>query len=64
MARHAVTKPLQHEGFVSGAGARIYFKTLGKGFPLLLLHGGPGADHSDFLPYLRALGPKLSSRPR
>jgi proline iminopeptidase len=40
---------------VSGAGARIYFKTLGTGWPLLLLHGGPGADHSDFLPYLEPL---------
>jgi proline iminopeptidase len=43
------------EGFVEGAGARIYFKTLGRGAPLLLLHGGPGADHSDFLPALTPL---------
>src|ERR1700733_6450750 len=43
------------EGFVEGAGARIYFKTMGRGTPLLLLHGGPGADHSDFLPALESL---------
>jgi proline iminopeptidase len=43
------------EGFVEGAGARIYFKTMGRGVPLLLLHGGPGADHSDFLPALKPL---------
>jgi proline iminopeptidase len=43
------------EGFVAGAGARIYYKTLGRGIPLLLLHGGPGADHSDFLPALKPL---------
>jgi proline iminopeptidase len=55
MARRSVSRPARHEGFVSGAGARIYFKTLGNGFPLLLLHGGPGADHSDFLPYLEPL---------
>lgn len=44
------------EGFVEGAGARIFFKTTGRGVPLLLLHGGPGADHSDFLPALNPLG--------
>ena len=48
------------QAFVSGAGgARIFFKTLGRGLPLLLLHGGPGADHSDFLPYLQPLAGKF-----
>jgi proline iminopeptidase len=28
---------------------------MGRGTPLLLLHGGPGADHSDFLPALEPL---------
>jgi proline iminopeptidase len=28
---------------------------MGRGVPLLLLHGGPGADHSDFLPALQPL---------
>ncbi len=43
------------EGFIDGGGARIFHKTLGRGMPLLLLHGGPGADHSDFLPALKPL---------
>src|ERR1700728_3370391 len=43
------------EGFVDGSGVRIYYKTLGRGVPLLLLHGGPGADHTDFLPALKPL---------
>lgn len=46
---------MRREGFVTGRGPRIYYKTLGKGIPLLLLHGGPGADHSDFLPALEPL---------
>jgi len=50
------TKRLRmREGYIEGAGARIYFKTLGRGVPLLVLHGGPGADHSDFLPALQPL---------
>jgi proline iminopeptidase len=43
------------EGHVQGAGARIWYETIGRGLPVLLLHGGPGADHTDFLPYLRPL---------
>jgi proline iminopeptidase len=43
------------EGFIDDGGVRIYHKTLGSGVPLLLLHGGPGADHSDFLPALKPL---------
>jgi proline iminopeptidase len=43
------------DGYIAGAGARIYYKTLGRGAPLLLLHGGPGADHTDFLPALKPL---------
>jgi len=43
------------EGFIDDGGVRIYHKSLGNGVPLLLLHGGPGADHSDFLPALKPL---------
>jgi len=43
------------EGFIAGAGAQIYYKTLGQGVPMLVLHGGPGADHTDFLPALEPL---------
>jgi proline iminopeptidase len=42
-------------GFTEGAGARIWYRTLGRGEPVVLLHGGPGADHTDFLPYLAPL---------
>src|SRR5258708_10303940 len=43
------TYPLQ-EGFVDAHGALVYYKTLGRGQPLLILHGGPGASHDSFLP--------------
>src|SRR5205807_941828 len=36
-------------------GLMIYYKTLGKGDPLVILHGGPGASHDYFLPYLLPL---------
>jgi proline-specific peptidase len=46
--------PLQ-EGFVDAKGVLIYYKTLGNGRPLLIVHGGPGASHDYFLPYLLPL---------
>jgi proline iminopeptidase len=33
----------------------IYYVTFGKGTPLVVVHGGPGADHTYFLPYLLPL---------
>jgi proline iminopeptidase len=46
--------PLQ-EGFVDVNGVMIYYKILGKGEPLVVVHGGPGASHDYFLPYLLPL---------
>ena len=43
------------EGFVDAHGILIYYKALGKGDPLVILHGGPGASHDYFLPYLLPL---------
>lgn len=43
------------EGYIRADGIDIYFKTVGKGPALVVLHGGPGSDHSDFLPSLRPL---------
>jgi proline iminopeptidase len=40
------------DGFVDSNGVLIYYKTFGVGRPLLILHGGPGASHDYFLPYL------------
>jgi proline-specific peptidase len=46
--------PMQ-EGFVDANGVMIYYKMLGRGAPLLIVHGGPGASHDYFLPYLLPL---------
>jgi len=44
-----------HEGFVDANGVMLYYFTLGRGRPLVILHGGPGASHDYFLPYLLPL---------
>src|SRR5262249_18012655 len=43
------------EGFVDSHGALIYYETVGQGPPLMIVHGGPGASHDYFLPYLLPL---------
>jgi proline iminopeptidase len=40
------------DGFVDANGVLIYYRAFGNGKPLLILHGGPGASHEYFLPYL------------
>jgi proline iminopeptidase len=36
-------------------GVSLFVEQLGTGFPLIVLHGGPGLDHSMFRPYLDPL---------
>jgi proline iminopeptidase len=43
------------DGFVDANGVLIYYQAFGAGQPLLILHGGPGASHDYFLPYLLPL---------
>ena len=43
------------EGFVDAHGVLIYYAAVGRGAPLLIVHGGPGASHDYFLPYLLPL---------
>jgi len=53
----AAVYPLE-EGFVDANGVLLYYKAIGRGEPLLVLHGGPGASHDYFLPYLLPLARK------
>jgi proline iminopeptidase len=46
--------PLE-EGFVDAHGVLIYYVEVGKGDPLVVVHGGPGASHDYFLPWLLPL---------
>ncbi len=52
-AVHAV-----EEGYVDANGVLLYYRMFGSGKPLVILHGGPGASHEYFLPYLLPLARK------
>jgi proline iminopeptidase len=39
--------------------AQLYFERLGKGQPMLLMHGGLGLDHTYFRPWLDKLGDRV-----
>jgi proline iminopeptidase len=43
------------EQYVDVHGVLIYTVSIGRGAPLVILHGGPGASHDYFLPYLLPL---------
>ena len=43
------------DGLVAINGTELYVKTMGDGDPILVVHGGPGWDHSYFLPQLGEL---------
>jgi len=47
--------PQVKEGFFIVNGSDVYYKTMGQGDPLLVIHGGPVLDHSYFLPHLENL---------
>jgi proline iminopeptidase len=43
------------EGYAPVAGASLYYRDIGQGPPIMVLHGGPGFDHSYLLPDLDRL---------
>jgi proline iminopeptidase len=46
--------PIQ-QGYVDAHGVMVYYEIVGHGPPLMIVHGGPGASHDYFLPYLLPL---------
>jgi proline iminopeptidase len=53
-AEPAAVYPVK-EGFVDSHGVLIYYTEVGRGEPLVVVHGGPGASHDYFLPWLLPL---------
>jgi len=43
------------EGLKTINGSQLYVKAVGEGDPVLVIHGGPGWDHSIFLPHVQPL---------
>ncbi|OEK00168.1 hypothetical protein BFP97_00935 [Roseivirga sp. 4D4] len=43
------------EGTIKINGSDVYYKTIGEGEPLVIVHGGPVLDHSYLLPHFEAL---------
>lgn len=43
------------EGLVEARGAEIYYKMMGSGEPIVVVHGGPGLDHTYLLPGMAEL---------
>ncbi|NUO80027.1 alpha/beta fold hydrolase [candidate division KSB1 bacterium] len=52
---NAGEKPKIEEGTKQINGVALYYKTIGEGEPIVILHGGPGLDHSYFLPQMERL---------
>ena len=49
---------IAREGFVPVKGGNLYYTVVGEGEPLVIIHGGPGLDHSYFLPQMEILAKK------
>jgi proline iminopeptidase len=43
------------EGYAENRGARLYYRSIGRGEPIFILHGGPGLDHTYLLPQMDRL---------
>lgn len=49
----------ENERLIEHNGAKLFYKIIGSGEPLLVIHGGPGLDHTYFLPHLEKMADSL-----
>lgn len=42
---------LERDGYASINGTEIYYKRIGSGEPIMIVHGGPGLEHGYLVPY-------------
>lgn len=54
-SQHPSGEPGPREGAVPVAGATLYYRDIGQGPPIIILHGGPGFDHNYLLPDMDSL---------
>ncbi len=55
MAGQCSVSAQPYEIFIESNGSKLFCKVMGKGKPLIVIHGGPGLTHEYLLPYFDAL---------
>lgn len=53
--QHPSGQPIPREGYAPVEGAALYYRDIGQGQPIIVLHGGPSFDHNYLLPDLDRL---------
>jgi proline iminopeptidase len=51
----ALSQNVEFEGYKEINGVNLFFKVVGTGEPILIVHGGPAMNHDYFLPHLTPL---------
>lgn len=44
------------DGYKNVNGTKLYYRMIGEGVPVVMVHGGPGLDHTYFLPQMTRVG--------
>lgn len=50
---------IPHQGYIPVENAKLFYREIGKGQPIIVLHGGPDFDHNYLLPDLDRLADSL-----